>query len=76
MRLCGRVYPALEQKDALACAIARLLLYTDLAALLGVDQPNVGWAYYLPIRPPSRGHLRNEGEVVAASRTISATMTS
>ncbi|WP_424137330.1 hypothetical protein [Roseomonas chloroacetimidivorans] len=40
------VHPALEHNDVLACAFARLLLWTDPAALPGPDQISESWLYY------------------------------
>lgn len=50
------VHPALEMNDHLACAFARLLLFTDPAALPGMDQPDIGWAYYLRTWRPGKPH--------------------
>jgi hypothetical protein len=48
------VHAALEQNDALACAFARLLLWTDARAL--PDCQYAGWAYYLRNWRPGKPH--------------------
>lgn len=51
-----RVYDALETDDVLACAFARLLLYTVPGVLPNADQPDKAWAQYLNGWRPGKPH--------------------
>ena len=48
------VYAALADNDILACAFARLLLWTLPEALPGRDAPDTGWAQYLKAWRPGK----------------------
>jgi hypothetical protein len=50
------VHLALEHNDVLACAFARLLLWTDPRALPLGDNPTQGWLIYLSTWRPGRPH--------------------
>lgn len=50
------VYEAIAWHDVLAAALARLLLYSDPAALPDVGQRDAGWAYYLRTWRPGAPH--------------------
>jgi hypothetical protein len=43
----GVVFEAMAWNDTLACAMARLLLYSDAAPLPAVGNKDAAWAYYL-----------------------------
>ena len=50
-------YVAIEHNDVLACAYARLLLWTDRAPLPALDaSPEIAWQYYLRCWRPGRPH--------------------
>jgi hypothetical protein len=51
------VYPALADNDILACAFARLLLWTLPGALPTITQPDKGWAQYIAAWRPGRPHV-------------------
>ena len=48
------VHPALEHCDLLACAFARLLIFTDPAPLPETEL--AGWSYYLRVWRPGKPH--------------------
>lgn len=50
------VFEAMAWHDVLAAAMARLLLWTDVAALPEVGDVNAGWAYYLRNWRPGMPH--------------------
>lgn len=50
------VHLALERDDVLACAFARLLLWTDARPLPGVHAEDEAWAYYLRCWRPGKPH--------------------
>jgi len=50
------VYPALAQDDLLACAFARLLLWTDPKPLPAIGAVDEAWAYYLRNWRPGKPH--------------------
>jgi hypothetical protein len=50
------VYPALETDDLLACAFARLLLYTDPKPLPKIGSAIMAWDYYLRTWHPGKPH--------------------
>lgn len=50
------VYEAMAWNSFLGCAMARLLLYTDAAALPKVGDVNGGWNYYLRNWRPGAPH--------------------
>lgn len=50
------VYHQLESDDILACAFARLLLWTLPGALPGRDQAEEGWRQYVAAWRPGRPH--------------------
>lgn len=55
------VYQALEHDDLLACAIARLLLWTDRAPLPPLGQEEAAWNYYLRNWRPGKPHRNTWG---------------
>jgi hypothetical protein len=71
------IHLALEHNDLLACAFARLLLFGHPKALPGLDQPDIGWNYYISRWHPGKphpttwaGHWRNALEAVAGERAL------
>jgi hypothetical protein len=52
----GDVWQAITWNDHLACAAARLLLWSDPLPLPAVDRPELGWAYYLRTWRPGKPH--------------------
>lgn len=50
------VYNALEHQDELACAFARLLLWTDPQALPSASNVGGGWQLYLRTWRPGKPH--------------------
>lgn len=67
------VYRALPIDDLLACAFARLLLYTDPRPLPSLDAaPELAWAYYLRNWRPGKPHRKTwdafHAQAVAAVR--------
>lgn len=54
--LARAVYNALERDDALACALARLLLWTDPAPLPDLGQIEPAWRYYVRNWRPGKPH--------------------
>jgi hypothetical protein len=48
------VYEAIEHQDVLACAFARLLLWTSPRALPTSEQPDHGWREYLATWRPGK----------------------
>jgi hypothetical protein len=50
------VYPALEKDDLLACAFARLLLYTDPRPLPAPGYVAAAWDYYIRNWRPGKPH--------------------
>ncbi|MFH5926146.1 hypothetical protein [Roseomonas xinghualingensis] len=71
------VHPALEFNDDLACAFARLLLFTDPKALPPMDEPYAGWEYYLRCWRPGKphpgtwaGHWRNAKEALTMAGAV------
>ena len=51
------IHAALEHNDVLACAFARLLLWTDPRALPTADNPTQGWLIYLATWRPGKPHV-------------------
>lgn len=51
-----RVYAALEKDDILACAFARLLLYTDRKALPSLADSEGAYKYYIRVWKPGKPH--------------------
>lgn len=51
-----QVWERLEHNDVLACALARLLLWTLPEVLPGADQPAAGWAQYDAAWRPGKPH--------------------
>lgn len=49
-------YKAIENNDLLACAFARLLLWTHPRALPARWQADYGWEYYLELWRPGKPH--------------------
>lgn len=49
-------YDAIEKDDLLACAFARLLLFTDAAALPAIGEQSKAWDYYLRNWRPGKPH--------------------
>lgn len=49
-------YPALEHNDVLACAFARLLLWTVPDDLPSIDEAERGWSQYLVSWRPGKPH--------------------
>jgi hypothetical protein len=68
------VFEAMAWHDTLACAMARLLLWTDAAALPPVGDKDAGWAYYLRNWRPGAPHPEfwsgNYDKAVAAVRGL------
>ena len=52
----AKVYEAIEFNDILACALARLLLWTLPQGLPNADQPEEGWRQYLAAWRPGKPH--------------------
>lgn len=52
------VHTALEHNDILACAFARLLLWTDPRALPAAGNPTQGWLIYLATWRPGKPHVQ------------------
>jgi hypothetical protein len=52
----GIVYGAIEHNDVLACAFARLLLYSDPQRLPKLGAESAAWDYYLRNWRPGRPH--------------------
>lgn len=50
------VYPALDKDDLLACAFARLLLYSDPKPLPKIGDADAAWNYYLRNWRPGKPH--------------------
>ena len=50
------VYGRLEHDDLLACAFARMLLWTDLQALPAIGYSSASWQYYLRTWRPGKPH--------------------
>jgi hypothetical protein len=50
------VFEAMAWHDMLACSMARLLLWTDPAALPGLGDKDAGWQYYLRNWRPGAPH--------------------
>ncbi len=50
------VHSTIEHNDILACALARLLLWTDSKPLPGRDEPELGWGMYLRTWNPGDPH--------------------
>lgn len=64
----GDVYAAFLVDDLLACAFARLLLWTDAAALPALGDADGAWAYYQRNWRPgayARGNDQQRAELVA-----------
>jgi hypothetical protein len=49
-------YDALERDDMLACAFARLLLYTDSRPLPAIGDADGAWDYYIANWRPGKPH--------------------
>lgn len=66
----GDVYAALLVDDLLACAFARLLLWTDVAPLPAIGDADGAWAYYLrnwrPGKPRPADWAANYATALAA----------
>lgn len=55
----SKLYEALAGDDLLACAIARLLLFTDPRPLPGLDAPaEAAWEYYIRNWRPGKPHRK------------------
>lgn len=54
--VAGDVYDALEHDDLLACAFARLLLFSDPRPLPAVGDADGAWDYYIRNWRPGRPH--------------------
>lgn len=63
----GTVYEALAEDDLLACAFARLLLWTDPALLPGLDTPATAWNYYLRLWRPGKPHRETWDDFYASA---------
>ena len=50
------LHEALEHNDILACAIARLLLWTDAQPLPAIGDSEGAWGYYLRLWRPGKPH--------------------
>lgn len=50
------IYPALADNDVLACAFARLLLWTHPGPLPALDDVTGAWNYYLALWRPGKPH--------------------
>lgn len=68
------VYAALRDDDLLACAFARLLLYSDPAPLPELGQVVTSWAYYLRNWRPGKPH-RATWELLYADALLSVSPT-
>lgn len=70
------VYPALEHDDLLACAFARLLLWTDAKALPAAGYAQAAWEYYLRTWCPGKPHRKMwdalYGQAVNAIRVLNS----
>lgn len=70
------VYYSLERDDILACAMARLLLWTDPQVLPPLDYPWTAWEMYLQTWRPGKPHpqrwLPNYQTALAAVRACHA----
>lgn len=65
------VYEQMPADDILACAFARLLLYTDPRPLPELNQPQAAWDYYIRNWRPGKPHRKTwdalYAQAVAAS---------
>lgn len=61
------LYMALGHDDMLACAIARLLLWTDADALPRIGDADGAWEYYLRVWRPGRPHPDTWADLYAAA---------
>jgi hypothetical protein len=52
----GWVQALLEHNDILACAFARMLLWTSALALADVDEAAEAWTFYLSCWRPGKPH--------------------
>jgi hypothetical protein len=50
------VHGAMADNDILACAMARLLLWTDPKPIPGPNEPEAAWNYYMGLWRPSKPH--------------------
>lgn len=57
------VYVAIEHNDVLACAFARLLLWTLPRSLPGSDDPDEGWNQYIAAWRPGQPHRPSWNEL-------------
>lgn len=65
------VFEAMAWSDRLGCAMARMLLYTDAAALPKVGDQEAAWSYYLRNwRPGKPDHGRWAGNYQAAMKAV------
>ena len=55
-------YAAIEHHDILACAFARLLLWTLPGSLPARGDPNLGWEQYLSAWRPGKPHMQTWGD--------------
>lgn len=62
-----QVYQRLEHDDVLAAAFARLLLWTDPAALPGASDPQGGWDLYLRTWRPGKPHRHTWDKLFASA---------
>lgn len=62
------VYRRIVEDDLLACAFARLLLYSDPQPLPAVGMEKQGWDLYLRTWRPGKPHARTWGEHYQAAR--------
>lgn len=66
-------YQAIAYNDALACAFARLLLWTVPAPLPAITEPIVAWNYYLTAWRPGKPHQDTWGSLHARAVEIVTT---
>ena len=59
------VYQRMLEDDLLGCAFARLLLYTDAAALPALGHADAAWDYYLRNWRPGKPHPETWGPLYA-----------
>lgn len=68
--ITSAVYNALEHQDELACALARLLLWTDPRALPAVTDTAGAWALYLRTWRPGKPHPHTWGGFHRQARAL------
>lgn len=72
--LSGIVHTALENNDLLACAFARLLLWTDPLPLPAIGDEAGAWSCYLRTWRPGRPHPETWGALYAEAAAAFATL--